>query len=309
MKLKKSLTHDQTRIILLLLGSVLSIVVLTFSVFTIIEANDHVYVNAPKYLLAIFIALAITRPISIIKDHSKLNILRCIILFTLDVLLGIVVLFANDEPYFFSLTAGLYCVTIVVSRAFKLIQKHDLRSIIINAIAITFAVLLAIGLFIPVDADKVDTIILVECILIAVTAFMEVISLAFSQLKLQVLGKVILKTFALEVLLGLLVLVVAASLILMMIGEPQITSFGDGLWYCFAVVTTIGFGDIAAQTLLGRIITVVLGIYGVVVVALITSIIVNFYNETVGKHDQKELKELTKEANDKLDEKEKKSKK
>ncbi len=295
MKLKKSLTHDQTRIILLLLGSVLSIVVLTFSVFTIIEANDHVYVNAPKYLLAIFIALAITRPISIIKDHSKLNILRCIILFTLDVLLGIVVLFANDEPYFFSLTAGLYCVTIVVSRAFKLIQKHDLRSIIINAIAITFAVLLAIGLFIPVDADKVDTIILVECILIAVTAFMEVISLAFSQLKLQVLGKVILKTFALEVLLGLLVLVVAASLILMMIGEPQITSFGDGLWYCFAVVTTIGFGDIAAQTLLGRIITVVLGIYGVVVVALITSIIVNFYNETVGKKDSKEMSEISQE--------------
>lgn len=295
MKLKKGLTNDQIRIILLLLGSALSIVVLTFSVLTIVEANEHSYVNAPKYLLAIFIALAITRPISIIKDHSKLNILRCIILFALDVLLGIVVLFANDEPYFFSLTAGLYCVTIVVSRAFKLIQKHDLRSIIINAIAITFAVLLAIGLFIPVDAGKVDTIILVECILIAVTAFMEVISLAFSQLKLQVLGKVILKTFALEVLLGLLVLVVAASLILMMIGEPQITSFGDGLWYCFAVVTTIGFGDIAAQTLLGRIITVVLGIYGVIVVALITSIIVNFYNETVGKKDSKEMSEISQE--------------
>ena len=283
MNAKKGLTNDQIRIILLILGSALSIVVLTFSVLTIVEANDHSYANAPKYLLAIFIALAITRPISIIKDRSKLNILRCIILFALDVLLGIVVLFANDEAYFFSLTAGLYCLTIVVSRVFKIIQKHDVRSIIINAIAITFAVLLAIGLLIPVDADKVDTIILVECVLIAVTAFMEVISLAFSQLKLQVLGKVILKTFALEVLLGLLVLVVASSLILMMIGEPQITNFGDGLWYCFAVVTTIGFGDIAAQTIIGRIVTVVLGMYGVIVVALITSIIVNFYNETVGK--------------------------
>ena len=295
MSTKKGLSNDQIRIILLILGSILSIIVLTFSVLTIVEANDHSYVNAPKYLLAIFIALAITRPISIIKDHSKLNILRCIILFALDVLLGIVVLFANDESYFFSLTAGLYCLTIVVSRVFKLIQRHDVRSIIINAIAITFAVLLAIGLLIPVDADKVDTIILVECVLIAVTAFMEVISLAFSQLKLQVLGKVILKTFALEVLLGLLVLVVASSLILMMIGEPQITNFGDGLWYCFAVVTTIGFGDIAAQTIIGRIVTVVLGMYGVIVVALITSIIVNFYNETVGKKDTKEMNEITQE--------------
>ena len=295
MNVKKGLTNDQIRIILLILGSALSIVVLTFSVLTIVEANDHSYANAPKYLLAIFIALAITRPISIIKDRSKLNILRCIILFALDVLLGIVVLFANDEAYFFSLTAGLYCLTIVVSRVFKIIQKHDVRSIIINAIAITFAVLLAIGLLIPVDADKVDTIILVECVLIAVTAFMEVISLAFSQLKLQVLGKVILKTFALEVLLGLLVLVVASSLILMMIGEPQITNFGDGLWYCFAVVTTIGFGDIAAQTIIGRIVTVVLGMYGVIVVALITSIIVNFYNETVGKKDSKEMSEISQE--------------
>lgn len=295
MKLKKGLTNDQTRIILLLLGSVLSIVVLTFSVFTIIEANDHVYVNAPRYLLAIFIALAITRPISIIKDHSKLNIIRCIILFGLDVLLGIVVLFANDQPYFFSLTAGLYCITIVISRIFKLIQNHSVRHIVANAIIITFAVLLSIGLFIPVAADKVDSIILVECILIAVTAFIEVVSLAFSQLKLQVLGKVILKTFALEVLLGLLVLVVAASLILMMIEEPQITSFGDGLWYCFAVVTTIGFGDIAAQTLIGRIVTVVLGLYGLIVVALITSIIVNFYNETVGKKDSKEMSEISQE--------------
>ena len=295
MNAKKGLTNDQIRIILLILGSALSIVVLTFSVLTIVEANDHSYVNAPKYLLAIFIALAITRPISIIKDRSKLNILRCIILFALDVLLGIVVLFANDEAYFFSLTAGLYCLTIVISRIFKLIQKHDLRSIIVNAIVITFAVLLAVGLLIPVDADKVDTIILVECVLIAVTAFMEVISLAFSQLKLQVLGKVILKTFALEVLLGLLVLVVAASLILMMIGEPQITTFGDGLWYCFAVVTTIGFGDIAAQTIIGRIVTVVLGMYGVIVVALITSIIVNFYNETMGKKDSKEMSEISQE--------------
>ena len=295
MSTKKGLSNDQIRIILLILGSILSIIVLTFSVLTIVEANDHSYVNAPKYLLAIFIALAITRPISIIKDRSKLNIIRCIILFALDVLLGIVVLFANDESYFFSLTAGLYCLTIVVSRVFKLIQRHDVRSIIINAIVITFAILLAIGLLIPVDADKVDTIILVECVLIAVTAFMEVISLAFSQLKLQVLGKVILKTFALEVLLGLLVLVVASSLILMMIGEPQITNFGDGLWYCFAVVTTIGFGDIAAQTIIGRIVTVVLGMYGVIVVALITSIIVNFYNETVGKKDTKEMNEITQE--------------
>ena len=60
-------------------------------------------------------------------------------------------------------------------------------------------------------------------------------------------------------------------------------------------MTTIGFGDLTAITPIGRILTVILGMYGLVVVAVITSIVVNFYNETSGKHDQKELKEIQKE--------------
>ena len=44
-------------------------------------------------------------------------------------------------------------------------------------------------------------------------------------------------------------------------------------------MTTIGFGDLAATSALGRLLSVILGIYGIIVVALITSIIVNFYGE------------------------------
>lgn len=65
--------------------------------------------------------------------------------------------------------------------------------------------------------------------------------------------------------------------------EPKFENFGDALWYCFAVVTTIGFGDYAASTIIGRILTVILGLYGLVVVAIITSVVVNFYNEIKGK--------------------------
>jgi hypothetical protein len=74
-------------------------------------------------------------------------------------------------------------------------------------------------------------------------------------------------------------LIIAFSIVLPQF-DPGIPSFEDALWYCFAIVTTIGFGDIAAATLPGRVISVVLGLYGIIVVALITSIIVNFYNET-----------------------------
>ena len=133
-----------------------------------------------------------------------------------------------------------------------------------------------------------------ECVFIAVVSFIEAASIAFSQLKVKVLFKIILNTFSLEILFGLLTLIVCFSLVFMKV-EPNINTFPDALWYCFAIVTTIGFGDLVAVTAIGRVLSVCLGLYGLVVVAVITSIVVNFYNETSGKKDQKELKEISKE--------------
>ena len=60
------------------------------------------------------------------------------------------------------------------------------------------------------------------------------------------------------------------------------------MWYCFTVITTIGFGDMVAASRLGRLLTVVLGVYGIVVVAILTSVIVNFYNEISAKEKTEE---------------------
>ena len=160
---------------------------------------------------------------------------------------------------------------------------------------------MGIGMFVsPMnEADQIQNIILVECVFIAVVSFIEAASIAFSQLKVKVLFKIILNTFSLEILFGLLTMIVCFSLIFMKVETPEnggkITSFPEALWYCFAIVTTIGFGDIAAVTPIGRVLSVILGLYGLVVVAVITSIVVNFYNETSGKHDQKEIKQISEE--------------
>ena len=68
-------------------------------------------------------------------------------------------------------------------------------------------------------------------------------------------------------------------------------NIGDALWYCFAVVTTIGFGDFTAVTLTGRVLSVILGLFGIVLVAVITSIIVNFYNEISLTNTEKKKKD------------------
>lgn len=72
-----------------------------------------------------------------------------------------------------------------------------------------------------------------------------------------------------------------ASALFIMIMEPGIHRYGEAVWYCFSVVTTIGFGDITAVTVLGRTATVILGIYGVIVLAIIPGIVVSYYMEIV----------------------------
>lgn len=100
--------------------------------------------------------------------------------------------------------------------------------------------------------------------------------------------------------------------------EPAIVTYGDGLWYCFIASTTVGFGDLYAVTALGRIITVILTVYGIMVVAMVPGVVFTYYMEFV-KLQEKEtvstfleqlenLPELSKEELEALSQKVKKFK-
>ena len=301
-KENKILDSGVFRLILTLVSLVLASVILALSALTIIEISNNSYEAAPKYLIWIFVSVALMSVVMFLKNRTKVNLIRCIVLLVFNVVLGIVVLFAKNNPFLFSLTAGLYCMTIVISRIFSIVQDHSIRNIILNGLVILFAIVMSVGLFVsPMkEVEHVQNIILVECIFIAVVSFIEAASIALSQLKFKVLLKVIINTFSLEILFGLLTMIVCFSLVFMKV-EPEITTFPEGLWYCFAIVTTIGFGDLVAVTPIGRVLSVILGIYGLVVVAVITSIVVNFYNETSGKHDQKAIKDISNQEDKKED--------
>lgn len=291
-KKKFKLSNEAIRIILIVLGSVFSTLVLTFAVLAITEIQKGNLVPSSRFLLGVFIVLGLSRFVTFVKERTKLSFARFISLFVFDIALGIIILFAKNNSYLYSLVGGLYCLTIILSRVFKIIQNHTVRNIVLNSIIIFIASLLALGLFLPLAGENgVQAVVLIICLMVAISAFIEVFSNATSHLKLKVLMKIILRTFALEVILGLLALMVAFALIFML-EEPSITNFGEGLWYSFAIVTTIGFGDFAAVTPVGRICSVILGLYGILVVAVITSIIVNFYNETAGKKDIEEMKAI-----------------
>ena len=96
---------------------------------------------------------------------------------------------------------------------------------------------------------------------------------------LKRIGKLLNRTGAIKFFFAYLIILFISGIILSLI-EPQVHGIFEGFYFCFVASTTIGFGDITAVSIIGRILSVILGVYGLIVVALITSIIINFYSET-----------------------------
>lgn len=96
--------------------------------------------------------------------------------------------------------------------------------------------------------------------------------------KLKLMWNILKKMNVDKIITTYIIFMVICSFILVRV-EPQINNIADGIWYCFISFTTIGFGDIVATSIIGRIITVLIALYGVVMVAIITGVIVSFYQE------------------------------
>lgn len=97
---------------------------------------------------------------------------------------------------------------------------------------------------------------------------------------IRILGRVMRQTGAYKIWIGFVAFVLVCSAIVWL-AEPGIDSFGDGFWYCYAVVTTVGFGDVVATALVVRVLSVLMSIFAVVVIAILTGVVVNFYNHII----------------------------
>ena len=237
------------------------------------------YSGMPGIAAALFFVLAVTEVIRLFsdKDRTKLNCGRHILNAVLYALGGVLLLW-NDGDFFSSKTATLlYGIVLVLGRIQAIRRDHRKRSIAWNVVLI-----LLIALLFATPAR-----IAIVPFFVMFSALAHIGKVAFSQIDFKALEKIIRKTYAIEIIFGMLLLIVASSIMLQS-AEPGIDTFADALWYCFAIVTTIGFGDITATRPLGRILSVLLGIYGIIVVSLITSVIVNFYNEVKNEPDEPE---------------------
>jgi len=293
-KERKKLSPYAKNLLTMILGSATN----TFSMLFAIGAAGNalsdgiIYVPILSFFSFFFLAVYYFQKVFAYRDN-KVYKWRFVTICSVYFIFAVTVLFAPFSNYIYFGIGVSYLVISIVNRVFIIVRNHKLRSIILNGLVIALSTL-ALLIIAPLAGHGdyyIMVIYAVSLLLTVAVSFVSVMFIVFSRFKKQTLIHILRKTYAIEILYGLFILLVAVSVMLSMI-EPEMENFGDALWYCFALVTTIGFGDIKAVTIVGRILSVVLGIYGIIVVALITSIIVNLYNENATRRNsKKELKE------------------
>lgn len=98
--------------------------------------------------------------------------------------------------------------------------------------------------------------------------------------KSKLILRVLNRTGAIKLLYGYIAMFLVIS-ILIMFFEPRINTFSDSLWYCFNVMTTIGFGDVTSVTIVGRVLSIILSIYSILIIAVIPGVLTSYYIESI----------------------------
>ena len=98
--------------------------------------------------------------------------------------------------------------------------------------------------------------------------------------RLKLLWIILKRTKATQIILGFVLFLFANAAVIQLV-EPNINRYGDALWYCYAVISTAGFGDFVTVTFIGKIYSVLLTIYAIFVIAIVTGVVVNFYTQMV----------------------------
>ena len=277
-------------------GILAIIICLVTIAISVIDSYYSIYLLATSLVL-----LGINRigmHLNSFKKNMFLNIFQTVFIFVLAILVSL----TKYGIYFLISSMFCYSLTIIVYSLLKMKEERDIQSIIFRSLCIVSSFLFSFVFFFPAIYAKHATsvsnsnfIVLCFSAMIIVSSSKNILFPHCKTLKLNIISNIIKKSLVNEIFLSLFILIVLCSLYFTLV-EPNITSYVDALWYSFAVITTIGFGDVSVVTTLGRILSVFLGIAGIIVVALFTSMIVNFYTEMNKKREERTLKKIVEDS-------------
>lgn len=280
----------QTGSMLFTLNLALSIITMVLAILLTsgIMSNDT---NITASLLgASIITQLVTHIILFLVYKKAKDIIRIAVMCLLYTTATVFAFIAIKNYIFFYISNSIIAGAEALNQ-FLLIEKEKTkRGAITNILLGVTLAALCVGILLNISEENKYYICFVTVVLFLLDVLRKVLFPSLKFEKIRLLVDILVKTHAIDVFVGLIAFIIVFSYIFPLV-EPNITTFWDAMWYCFAVVTTIGFGDLYAITPLGRILTVVLGIYGIVVVAIMTSVIVNFYNEVSTKEKNRNIVE------------------
>lgn len=79
-----------------------------------------------------------------------------------------------------------------------------------------------------------------------------------------------------RMILATVILIFGSSLVIYQI-EDTIPSYADGVWWAVVTATTVGYGDLSPETTIGRLIAVILMIFGIGLLGTVTSAVAAFF--------------------------------
>jgi len=278
----KKMTARKKENIYLVLNVFFSVItmVLALSLTGRVVAQEN---NSISLFLGLSIlSLELTQILLFIVHERKRDRIRDIIIGAMYLVASILGFIANNHYVLYFVSNALVVLTMALNQ-FLLIEKEKTKRGMITNILLGI-VLTGLGILIltSIQPEIAPLISIVTVVLLLIGALKRLLFPSLRLEKIKLLIDIIIKTHTFDAIVGLLAFVIAFSFLFPMV-EENITNYWDAMWYCFAVITTIGFGDFYATSLIGRILTVVLGIYGIIVVAILTSVVVNFYNEVSAK--------------------------
>lgn len=77
--------------------------------------------------------------------------------------------------------------------------------------------------------------------------------------------------------------------------DPAFDTFGEAMWYCFELISTIGFGETVAVTATGKVLSVILSFFSIAIIAIVTSTIVTYYQLAIRRQEDVEFIDFIKQ--------------
>lgn len=290
--MSKTTIEKAKRIVFFVLNLVLSIITMSL-IFTLTGHAANEDVNKTSFFLgAVIISVLAYQAFLFIKYPNVKDRTRLIIISIIYIVSVIFAFLAKNNYKFFFLSAFTVIFAVGTSQILR-VFIHNIEKtkteIFTNVIAGLTLYGLAISMLVNIEEKEALNITIVPGLLLLLISMKNIIMPSLKLTKVKIFADILVKTHTIDVIICLLAMIITFSFLFPMFEGENISNYWDAMWYCFAVITTIGFGDFAATSLVGRVLTVVLGIYGIVVVAILTSVIVSYYG-TISKKEAKDDK-------------------